>query len=397
MASPAVALPVESSGQRELQIRVITSLTDFAELEPVWNEVLAKSETDHPFLEYLWIRTWLECFGANCNLRIVLVTSNGDPIAIAPLILTTVRLHGMKVRRLGFPYNSHVPRAGFIVARGRDDAYSAIWNHLSRSRDWDLIQLCQLPESSATLRQMRALASRDRFRTGVWQSGASPCIPLAEGWDSYYAKLATKHKSNLRNRFKRLNQAGSSRIETISNGDSLEPALEEGLLLEAAAWKRDAGTAISCNPAISAFYAKFAERAAERGWLRLNFLRSGDARIAFDYSLHYQNQIFLLKLGYDPAYSQLSPSNLLLSLALREAFDQGCTTYDFLGEEAEWKRCWADQFRPNFWLFVYPRSFKGRLLHLIKFRIIPALKTGRLASFRERLMRLAGRLTKRRV
>jgi len=42
----------------------------------------------------------------------------------------------------GFFYNSHVPRADFIVAAGRDDAYRAIWEALSARTDWDLLQLC---------------------------------------------------------------------------------------------------------------------------------------------------------------------------------------------------------------------------------------------------------------
>jgi CelD/BcsL family acetyltransferase involved in cellulose biosynthesis len=395
VASAAVAVPIESPlDWADLHVHAITSLTELANLEPIWNDLLEKADIDHPFLEYLWIRTWLECFGTGSTLRILLVTAADEPIAIAPLILTTVRLHGIRVRRLGFPYNSHVPRAGFIVARGRDEAYPAIWKHLSENRDWDLIQLCQLPESSATLKRLRILASWDNFRTEVWQSGASFYIPLAEGWDKYYAGLATKHKSNLRNRFKRLNQSGSSGMETVSSRDAVAEALEEGLHLEEAAWKREAGTAISCDRDISAFYLKFAECAADRGWLRLNFLRSGSAHIAFDYSLQYRNRTFLLKLGYDPAYAQLSPSNLLLSLALQDAFDRGCTTYDFLGEEADWKRCWADQSQPNLWLFIFSHSFKGWLLHLIKFRFIPALKKDSLQPFRGFAQRFAGRLTK---
>jgi hypothetical protein len=78
---------------------------------------------------------------------------------------------------------------------------------------------------------------------------------------------------------------------------------------------------------------------------------------------------------------------------LQEAFQQGCSTYDFLGEEADWKRCWADQSRPNLWLFIFSKSFKGSLLHRIKFRFIPALKNS-LQPFRglaQRLRRLAKR------
>ena len=38
-------------------------------------------------------------------------------MAIAPLILTPIRMWGIKVRRLGFFYNAHVPRADFLIAQ----------------------------------------------------------------------------------------------------------------------------------------------------------------------------------------------------------------------------------------------------------------------------------------
>jgi CelD/BcsL family acetyltransferase involved in cellulose biosynthesis len=164
-------------------------------------------------------------------------------------------------------------------------------------------------------------------------------------------------------------------VETVTAKESLPDALDAGLRLEESAWKRDAGTAISCDPQVRAFYETFAIRAAEKNWLRLNFLKAGAQRIAFDYSLAYNHQVFLLKLGYDPAFSAFSPSNLLLSMDLERTFDQGFSKYDFLGENADWKRCWAKDETRNYWLFVFAGGFRGRCLHFIKFRMVPWLKT----------------------
>jgi CelD/BcsL family acetyltransferase involved in cellulose biosynthesis len=396
MATPAIA-PLRNgrAGAQILAVQTLTTFQDFLDHESVWNEVLTKAEVEHPFLEHAWIRTWLECFGRSCSLKMLIVRERDEPIAIAPLVLTPIRMWGIRVMQMGFPYNAHVPRSDCIVARGRDDAYAAIWDHIRRSRFWDLLQLCQLPEMSATLNAFQSLAKQDGCPSGTWESGASPCVPLAGGWDEFYEGLPAKHRSNLRNRFKRLNQSGAER-ETISSVESVIPALEEGLRLEAAAWKRDAGTAIACDPDVMRFYERFAERAAERGWLRLNFLQSNSARIAFDYSLEYKNRVFLLKLGYDPAYAAYSPSNLLLSLALRDAFDRGCHLYDFLGDEADWKRCWTKISRPNMWLFVFSNSSKGRLLHRIKFRLIPALRNDCFNPVREFAFR-AARLIRRKL
>jgi CelD/BcsL family acetyltransferase involved in cellulose biosynthesis len=375
------AMP-EVRARPAMRVETISDYQAFVDLAPSWSEAVEAAGIDHPFLEHAWLRTWWECFGASSSLHIVVVREIDEIVAIAPLILTRLRMFGIPVRRLGFFYNAHVPRAGFIVtrnfARRPEDAYQAIWDHLLSERDsWDLLQLCQLPEGSPTMEEMRRLAAVAGFPSGVWLSGASPYVCVDTSWDRYYDGLATKHRSNLRNRFKRLNQTGLVGVETVNAKESLADALEAGLRLEESAWKRDAGTAISSDPQVRKFYKTFAFRAAEKNWLRLNFLKAGAQRIAFDYSLAYNHQLFLLKLGYDPAFSAFSPSNLLLSMNLESAFEQGLVKYDFLGENADWKRCWARDETRNYWLFVFGGSFKGRCLHFMKFRIVPWLRKAR--------------------
>jgi CelD/BcsL family acetyltransferase involved in cellulose biosynthesis len=107
----------------------------------------------------------------------------------------------------------------------------------------------------------------------------------------------------------------------------------------------------------------------------LHFLRCGDARAAFDYSLHYANRIHLLKVGYDPTFAAYSPSNLLLNQVLERAFDEGAEEYDFLGECADWKLRWTPLSKPHCWLFVFSNSAKGRALDFAKFRLVPLWKS----------------------
>lgn len=363
----------QSHASGVVRTETISSYRAFLDLEPAWRLALQAAEVDHPFLEHCWIKTWWDAFGGRDKLHIVVVRERDEILAIAPLIRTTITMFGMRVRRIGFFYNSHVPRAGFIIVRRPEAACRAILDHLLAERGtWDVLQLCQLPLGSPTLATMRELSRQAGLPYGLWLSGASPYIPLTAGWSRYCDNLATKHRSNLRNRFKRLNLLGEVALETVK--EATPQALQEGLQLEEAAWKGVAGTAISGDPQVRAFYENFARRAAEKQWLQLNFLRAGGQRLAFDYSLDYNNQTFLLKLGYDPAVSALSPSNLLLSMTLERAFERGQTEYDFLGEQADWKSCWARDSRPNYWLYIFASSFKGRWLHFVKFRVIPNLR-----------------------
>jgi CelD/BcsL family acetyltransferase involved in cellulose biosynthesis len=377
----ALAEPTQPIPRRltKLRVEAIDSYQCFLDLEPVWNTLVSRAPLEHPFLEHVWLRTWWECFGEGSRIHILLVKEGDEAVAIAPLILTPVRMCGVKLTRLGFFYNAHVPRAEFIVASGSDEAYAAIWNHLMTDSRWDVLQLCQLAEGSGTLGGITALAASADRRVETWMSGECPYVPVRASsdhpsWEEYFAALPAKHRANLRNRTKRLGGRGPAEMETIGSEEGLKEALADGLRLEAAAWKGDAGTAISCEPALARFYSLLAQRAAERGWLRLNFLKSGVERIAFDYSLSYQGRVFLLKHGYDPAHSQLSPSNLLLQCALHSAFEQGLEEYEILGDSTEWKRCWAKDAKRHYWLYVFANNWKARFAHAAKFRMAPVLK-----------------------
>jgi CelD/BcsL family acetyltransferase involved in cellulose biosynthesis len=370
IAAPSPALA--AAPQSRLRLQVIRTEREFLELEPVWDRLRNAAGLEHPFLEFDWVRSWWECFGAGSELNVVVVWAGDEALAIAPLLLTRCRMMGVPVRRLGFFYNSHVPRADFLVAA--PEAYRTIWQHLAERRDWDVLQLCQLPNTSPTLAAISNAADRDGYPTGLWTSSESPYIELDSSWQEYLGGLATKHRANLRNRFKRLGAAGSFRRETIATEDGLEHALADGLELEAAAWKGDEGTAISCSPELCSFYAVFARRSARHGWLRLNFLRASEQRIAFDYSLEYRNHAFLLKQGYDPAASPYSPSNLLLAMELESLCGRSGARFDFLGDFAEWKRSWAKESLGHSWLYVFSKGPKGRLLHLLKFGAVPLAK-----------------------
>lgn len=357
-----------------IRVEVVSTYQAFLNLQSAWDLLADAAKLDHPFLEFEWIRAWLDCCGKGTRLNVLVLYADSEVVAIAPLILTRVKMWGIQLRKLGFFYNDHVPRADFLIAHGRSDVYRVIWKHLMENRNWDFLQLCQLPDGSETLPQLQTLAAEDGCPSDVWASGAAPYVSMSESWDQYHEGLPSKHRSNLRNRFKRLNQVGAVEIEAITSEDDVEEAILPGLALEAAAWKGISGTAISSDPALTRFYTKFAERAAKKGWLRIHFLKTGPRRIAFDYSLVYKNRLFLLKLGYDPDFAAYSPSNLLFCLALQGSFERGMAVYDLLGQTADWKRNWAQEAREHYWLYVFPGTFKGRLLFALKFRLVPLLR-----------------------
>ena len=168
----------------------------------------------------------------------------------------------------------------------------------------------------------------------------------------------------------------------------MSDATEDGLRIEAAAWKGRQGTAIISDPAATEFYTRLAEREAELGQLRLSFLRVGGKRISFSYILCSDRKLYGVKIGYDPEYHTYSPGNLLLNLILQDACAGRLREYDFLGVDDEWKLDWTKSARGYRWLFLFRNGLRPRFLHCLKFSVVPMIKSklnGLCTSLRRRV------------
>ena len=124
--------------------------------------------------------------------------------------------YGLPVRRLALLANDHTPRTDFVIADKPDEAYRAIWNALLRDIDqWDVLQLTQLLRASTTVAAMSQFAAAEGLPIGTWKSSDSPYLELTGTWDSYWASLSSKFRSNVRNRLSRLKQVGEPALEVL--------------------------------------------------------------------------------------------------------------------------------------------------------------------------------------
>ena len=359
-------------------IQVVSDYSAFLDLEAEWNDAVDRAGVTDPFLRHSWVRTWWDCFAGERQLHIIVVRRSGRILAIAPLMRETAQMYGLPIRKIDVIHNDHTPRIDFIITERPDEAYRAIWDALNTTNDrWDLLQLSRIPRESATGDAMRRLAEGDRCATGLWQGDVSPYLTLAGTWDDYHAGLSAKFRSNLRNRLARLAKLGAPALEVLEDEAAIAGARDEALRLEASGWKLESGTSIRSDPAVERFYSLLAERATREGWLRLMFLTAGGRRIATSYGSRFGNRLFLFKTGYDPEFAACSPFKLLTYLAIQGAYAEGLDEVDFLGDAEPWKLEWTGTSRPHDWLFIFSGSVRARLLHSVKFQMVPELKKWR--------------------
>jgi CelD/BcsL family acetyltransferase involved in cellulose biosynthesis len=128
---------------------------------------------------------------------------------------------------------------------------------------------------------------------------------------------------------------------------------------------------------VQKFYTLLAERAADRGWLRLLFLTVARKRIAVSYSAISDGRLYLLKTGHDREFHTCSPFKLLTYFAAQDGYARGLREIDFLGDTEAWKQEWTPAARAHDWLFVFSHSRRARLLHSVKFQMAPEIKKWR--------------------
>jgi CelD/BcsL family acetyltransferase involved in cellulose biosynthesis len=361
-----------------MQVDVITDYRTFARLDGEWNAAVARARIPYPFLRHEWVRTWWEAFGGRARLHVMLVRKAGRITAIAPFMRDTTVQYGVPVRRVRFIANDHTPRTDVIVVDDAVEAYRAIWDELRADRArWDVIQLGNVEHRSETLRIVRGLAAADRCPIGVWKSSDSPYLTLEGTWDDYLKALPAKFRSNLRNRLSRLTRLGEPALEVLDHRTAIESACADAWRLESSGWKQEAETAIVSDPAVRRFYTALIERGAAAGWLQLLFLTVGGRRIATSYGAVFDRRLMLFKTGYDPEYAPCAPFKLLTYLAVQHAYAQGLVEIDFLGDAEPWKLEWTSEAREHDWLFVFANTPRARLLHSVKFQLLPMVKRWR--------------------
>jgi CelD/BcsL family acetyltransferase involved in cellulose biosynthesis len=204
------------------------------------------------------------------------------------------------------------------------------------------IELSLLPSSDVGLSLAHTAAKAVGYRVIANSMQQSPYVVIdGTSWDAYQSGLSKNLRQDVRRRKRRLEQEGQLTFEVCDGTENLDELLEEGLGIEGSGWKEAEGTSINARPATRRFYTEVAQWAAERGFLRLAFLRLDGRAIAFEYCFELNRVHYALKAGYDPAYAWFAPGKILQYKMLARAFSESLSTYEFLGAFDPHKAKWA--------------------------------------------------------
>ncbi|WP_132389136.1 GNAT family N-acetyltransferase [Novosphingobium sp. PhB165] len=289
---------------------------------------------------------------AGCVRRVVAIRESGRPIALLPLC-----------RRPGWFGRWHVAGERQVYepvdALCRDDAAAAA---LGQELAWlrRPLRLERVPTDSPLVAAL-GTAMKGRGLLVVRPATGCPTIAIDSAAPDPEARFNAGRRSDFRRARRRAEAEGEVTFEMHAPSRATFDALfDEAVEIERSGWKGDAGTALGCDPVKAAFFRDFLSRASGEGACRVAFMRIGGKAVAMQLAVEFQRRYWLFKIGFDTAFSRVSPGNLLMLHALADATGRGLLGIELLGEVEPWiMDVWTREAMACVRLQTYPFNLHG--------------------------------------
>lgn len=313
--------------------------------------MLAARSDDAFHLDAAWFSCWSAGFGAK----------------LGPVF----DRHGLRL----IEDRARIGPLGFARIRGATNPHSAHYDaapdaHLPADLPARLfadgpsvLQFDYLAEDSALLVAARGWDGRVR----IVPHALSPVVDCRCRYDRWLAARSKRIRQRLRSggreAFGRLGMTTEFRTDDPTASDLFDRILS----VERSGWKGRAGTAIGDNPDELRFYTALVREAAAAGALHVALLWHGERLAAFEFGVRGKRRLFLLKVGYDEEYADISVGYLLAAAHIERCFgDPRIDWYDKMGNgmsPAEYKMRFADRCDTLYRVTAYTPNLRGALLH----------------------------------
>lgn len=304
----------------------------FWALKPEWNALLRRSSSNTIFLTWEWQSTWWKHLGEGDLLLLGFRTEDDGRLAgITPLFRTQTGGRSV-LNMLGCRDVSDY--LDLITERGLEDAvYEALLDYLDREAPaWDLVDICNIPQSSRTFVRLRELAEARGYQALVEVEDVCPVIPLPGTWDDYLMMLDKKQRHEVRRKLRRADDEADTRFVVVGPDRDLDAEMRSFIQLHQ---KSTPEKDKFMDPQMQAFFFDVARVLQARGWLQLAFIEMDGQKAASLLNFDYGDSILVYNSGYDPTqFAHLSPGWVVIARCIENAIALGRKEFDFLrGDE----------------------------------------------------------------
>ena len=345
----------------QFEVLHLRSPAEVRESAADWDNLWLRSGVTLPTARAALVAHWVERLAPERQFHTLAVKHNGQWLAALPIVESRLR-RLMKVGRL--PFNEWSWAGDLLLDPEAtpeilDRLIDAI-GELALPMLWfDGVPLEQ-PHWQQFLDALRRRGieyqRHERFHIGI--------VDLTQDWAAYQAGWSGNFRRQMRKMTRRADELGGAAlaIHRPNNAAELERLLQLGFEVEDRSWKGRDGTSVLKSPVMHQYLCEQAELLGQMGHLELVFLEFEGKPIAFEYGMLSKRTYFSPKVGYDEAYSHLTPGQLLRLKMMEQFFaDPARDTWDFLGPLVEATDRWTTSTYSIERLVVATGGISGRL------------------------------------
>jgi len=305
-----------------------------------WNELLAESILDVPFLRYEYLETWWQTRGGGewpQEARLALITARRDGrlVGIAPLFAADWEGQPALLLVGSIEISDYLD---LIVRPGDLDEFAAgLLDFISAAQfpfAWQRLDLYNVPHNSPGLEAIHKNAAARGWDCRLEPFRPALSIHLPGDWETYLAGIDKKQRHEIRRKMRRA-YSGDAQVRwyVVREESELEGAIQDFLGLMA----QDPEKARFLSAPMRECFRLTMRSAFANGYLFLSFLEIDGQRAAGYLNMDYLNQLWVYNSGMDASFTEYSPGWVLLGELLKWANDNGRQVFDFMRGDEDYK------------------------------------------------------------
>ncbi|MHB9045916.1 MAG: GNAT family N-acetyltransferase [Pirellulales bacterium] len=344
-----------------LQLVHLESIEDLRRAASAWDDLWQRSDVSLPTARAELLAQWVEQFAPGARFHAVAVESEGRLLAALPLVGRRV---GRVIEAGDLPTNAWAASGELLLdpIAANDVVLDRLAAGLTEL-PWSLLWLDSAPFETPRWQSLMAAVKRAGFGSDCHERFRIGQIEIDHDWEGYRARWSKNHRHNMKKAVNRAEAAGQTDLVVHSRPapDEVEGLLRQGFEIEDRGWKGAGGSSVMQSPGMFEFYCRQARQLAAWGNLHLVFLEHQGRPIAFEYGWSAKGIYYSPKVGYDEAFAELVPGQLLrLHLLERFFAEPERTLVDFFGPQVEATARWATRSYGIGRLVIAPGRMPGR-------------------------------------
>lgn len=359
----------------DLAIRLLTEWADLERHAEAWDRLVPVAPHRNLFLSLDCLRNWWK-HSQSCHRLHVLALTRGDEIVGFVPLARCVRRRGMITFRtlelLGGESNEH---ATVALPPDHPEAVSLVFDHLlGAGRAWDVLWLSELWADDPNTAALEAEARRRGLWLQKFPSSQTPYLEIDRPFEELWQALFSSKSRNTRLRkLRALEREPGYAIHKLGPGGDVEALIDAMAAVERDSWKGEEEIGIFAPENLDR-HRDLIRFYHERGQADLRWVSRNGQMVSYRIGFIWGDVFYDFNTAYLPEVAKLSPSNVLLHLAIEEMAGRGIRLIDFCRGIQRYKFEWATGIHRNCLLRIYNRTPRG--LALRGLAILKRLRTG---------------------